>query len=653
MIASPFKNAMSRAWLTAALAVGAFGAAFAPAADGDLYWHLAAGREMWRTHALLTTDPFSISAAGKPWPDVHWLFQLALYALHSLGGLGALVLVKCLLVAAGALILQSAVERRARPLFVLALLAGLFACRHLLLVRPVIVTLVLLAIFLRALERQRRTGGPSALWPLPLLQIVWANVQGLSALGPAVVGVYALGAFGTELCGRSRFFPFPRSSPRGSVRALAVTAALCVVASFVTPFGLRAAALPARLLGRIAPVGSNVFSAAIAENVPPFVLEQSVPAEVWHFKWYLALLAVGVVLGARRLTLGHVLLLAGFVGLALMANRNVVLLYWMAPAVVAPALVPRLVAVRLRLAKGRLRLVPAAAAALAIVGVLALVGVAAAREPAFGEPAPFRVPWGSTQALARLRSGGPVFSADHQGGYLIWRLYPRFRPYIDTRLVLRTAEQYAEYLALAEEPARFEAFQRRYGFVAVILPVGYPDRYLGLVRHLYGSRDWKLDYTDGTEVLFTRREGWADLGVDLGAKETTERLVADADRRFAGEERLRLAARLQIATLDLVVGQLGEAERSLAGLGEPEASALLSRVRLARGDLEGAERLGTDALTRDSRDVRALSLLATVSARRGEIRRAAGYLRQALAVDPFDGEASGLLASMEAHTHDL
>src|SRR6266498_1824752 len=126
MSAAPRKNAISRAWLAATLGIGAFGAALAPAADGDLYWHLAAGREIWRTHALLTTDPFSVSAAGRPWPDVHWLFQLALYAVHSLGGLGALVLVKCLLVAAGALVLQSAVERRARPLFVLALVGGLF-----------------------------------------------------------------------------------------------------------------------------------------------------------------------------------------------------------------------------------------------------------------------------------------------------------------------------------------------------------------------------------------------------------------------------------------------------------------------------------------------------------------------------------------------
>src|SRR5689334_13576174 len=127
MTASALKNAISRAWPSAALAIGAFGAALTPAADGDLYWHLAAGREMWRTHALLTTDPFSVSAAGKPWPDVHWLFQLALYGVHSLGGLTALVLVKGLLVAVGALILLGAVERRARPLFVLALVGGLFA----------------------------------------------------------------------------------------------------------------------------------------------------------------------------------------------------------------------------------------------------------------------------------------------------------------------------------------------------------------------------------------------------------------------------------------------------------------------------------------------------------------------------------------------
>ena len=49
----------------------AFLAALGPIADGDIYWHLAAGRRMLQDHALLRVDPFTLSAAGRPWIDVH------------------------------------------------------------------------------------------------------------------------------------------------------------------------------------------------------------------------------------------------------------------------------------------------------------------------------------------------------------------------------------------------------------------------------------------------------------------------------------------------------------------------------------------------------------------------------------------------------
>src|SRR6516225_8577272 len=124
-----------RRWWLIAVAVGAFVVGLAPLADGDLWWHLAAGREMVRTHAFLRTDPFSAGAAGRPWVDVHWLFQLAAYGVHALGGLRAIVLAKCLLVAAGALVLGATVARgagtRALALFAAAFVAALFAARAL------------------------------------------------------------------------------------------------------------------------------------------------------------------------------------------------------------------------------------------------------------------------------------------------------------------------------------------------------------------------------------------------------------------------------------------------------------------------------------------------------------------------------------------
>ncbi|HEY5375707.1 MAG TPA: hypothetical protein VIK01_18640, partial [Polyangiaceae bacterium] len=560
----PHTHRSRSALLAAVLFVGAVSVGLAPSADGDIWWHLAAGREMVARGQLLFTDPFSVSASGRLWPDVHWLFQLTTYAVHSAFGLAGLVWVKCLIVACGALLLFFSLEHKPgswqRPLFVTSLLAALFAARSLLLVRPVIVSLFFLALFVYELERFRRDGRARHLLVLPLAQVLWANFQGLSALGPALVGAYAAAAgLSVALSGKSVWVFAPESARAGwpEFRAQALTLGGCCAALALTPFGLLGLALPAKLLGRLLPGAHNVYAQNVAENVPPFLLERFSHGEFWHLKWFFGALALAVVCGGRRLRLSHVLLVAGFAVLALMSNRNVLLFYWIATPIAVGYLAP---VARARLLRWNLRtgqrvawLVNAAA----LVALLSVSGVAAARESALGEPSPFRAPADSARLLASLPSGD-IFSADHHGGYLIWQLYPRFRPYIDTRLVLRSPEEFAQYLRLADEPERFEAFQAQHHFSYVVLPVDYPDRYLGLIAHLYASPDWKLLFTNGSEVLFARRDLTAAPSIDLSTAEVTDSVLRSSEQRFGGSPKSRAAAELHLAMLEIAVGELAQ-----------------------------------------------------------------------------------------------
>jgi tetratricopeptide (TPR) repeat protein len=643
--------------LALVLGLGAASTGLQPSADGDIWWHLAAGREMVARGALLFSDPFSVSAEGRPWLDVHWLFQLAVYGLNQWLGLGGLVLAKCVLIGLGASLLYFALEARrgswTRGVMVTLLVAGLLAARSLLLVRPVIGTLVLLAFFVFQLERFRRDGRFWRLLLLPVAQVLWANFQGLSALGPFVVGAYALGAVGEAGLGRHRAWPFAReergtTAPWTRARVLAAATTGCLLALCVTPFGLRGAALPAILLGRLLPGEHQLFAQQVAENLPPFELERLSGGEFWHFKWSLLLIAVSVVAAGRHLRLSHALLLLGFGALALMSNRNVLLLYWVGAPICAINLAPAL----WRVAVSRFRMpglrFAMALNALLLGGVLSISASSAAQESALAEPSPFRVPVASAQRLAALPQGGDVFTADHQGGYLIWRLYPRFRPYIDTRLVLRTADEFAEYLRLADEPERFDAFQRRHRFSYVILPVTFPERYQRLIAHLYASADWKLLFTDGAEVLFGRRDVTVDVAEQpLAETAETDRLLAELAVRFADLPKARTAARLSLATLHGLLGQFDQAERALAGVETPAARALVARLRFASGDLSAAEKLARLRLGAERDDVGSLNLLALIALRRGEAEQGLGLLRRALRVQPFDPEATQLLASLE------
>ncbi len=654
MLTPSLHRALSRYLAPVALAGGLVLVGLAPSADGDIWWHLAAGREMVERGGVLRSDPFSVSAAGRPWVDVHWLFQLAAHAVHRSLGLTGLVWAKCALLAAGGLVMAAALGTRAkadgsRALLVTLLLAASFSARSLLLLRPVIVTLLFLALYLFVLEAAHRRARLSWLWALPGLQVLWSNFQGLSALGPAVVAAYSVAA-GASALRRGRPWPFAPEAPAGSpapqhFKALTLAFVGCCLACGVTPFGAEAFALPFTLALRLVPSSENVYSYAVAENVPPYLLERYTGGEFWHLKWYLGLLALAALAAGRRLRLSHALLLLGFTALALASNRNVLLLYWVGTPIAALYLAPGLR--RWLGARRAAKLSPTLKAlnAVAVVSVLCTASVSAARETRLAEPTPFRFPVESARRLAELPPGA-VFSAAHQGGYLIWQLYPRFRPYIDTRLVLRSADEFQEYLGLSEAPARFDAFQARHRFSYVVLPTAYPDRYLELIAHLYRNPDWKLIYTDGSEVLFAR----ADLGgerLELGAPDELERIVAASDERHATTPELRAAARIQLARLLATVGELEQAERALTAVEHRDVHALQARLRFALGDSQGAEELARRALRADTDDVRSLSLLARIAFQRGQAALGAGWLKRALAADPFDPEAGQMLTQLQ------
>src|SRR4029453_6982485 len=177
--------------------------------------------------------------------------------------------------------------------------------------------------------------------------------------------------------------------------------------------------------------------------------------------------------------------------------------------------------------------------AAALSAEAALASVALAREPPVGAPTPFHFPTESVRLLAGMGAQGPVFAADQHGGYLAFAV-PALRPYIDTRLILHTAEEYRDYLALFDDPARFDALDAAQGFRYVVLTTAYPDRALALVAHLAESPGWRLVFTDGYEALFAPQ----GEGVRLADRATVDGIAAALDRRFGVHREQRAAARL-------------------------------------------------------------------------------------------------------------
>jgi len=75
-------------------------AAVAPIRSYDYFWHLTTGRWIVDHHSIPRFDPLTLASAHVPWINGEWLYQIALYALHGIGGDAGISIISALLAAA-------------------------------------------------------------------------------------------------------------------------------------------------------------------------------------------------------------------------------------------------------------------------------------------------------------------------------------------------------------------------------------------------------------------------------------------------------------------------------------------------------------------------------------------------------------------------
>jgi hypothetical protein len=213
--------------LAVLVVVFAFLAASFAVRNSDFWLHLATGRLLAHGDYVFGSDPFCYTTQGVYWANHAWLFDLGLYAgYQTLGGAG-LVILKALLVALTAvLMLRSA--RGNGPFWVSAaiMLVALLAMSQRLFLQPASLSLMLLAACLCLL----RAGGRAALF-LPLLMILWVNLDSWFLLGPLLVALFVLGKWLTPSSRRDRQLPL----------WLVPT---CLIACLVNPHHVHALSLP-------------------------------------------------------------------------------------------------------------------------------------------------------------------------------------------------------------------------------------------------------------------------------------------------------------------------------------------------------------------------------------------------------------------------
>lgn len=171
--------------LTFAFLCGSF-----KATNSDLFQHLASGRQVAGGAPGVTSF-----VSTEPGVSQSWLFDLAVYFVYRLGEWGgiALVVLKALVVTATAWFMMKAGSRPGQSLWVPAVFTFLavLAMSQRLLLQPTVASMLLLAVTLTILTRASRDS--RSLWLLPLVCLLWVNLDNWFLLGPATIFLFLLG----------------------------------------------------------------------------------------------------------------------------------------------------------------------------------------------------------------------------------------------------------------------------------------------------------------------------------------------------------------------------------------------------------------------------------------------------------------------------
>jgi hypothetical protein len=488
-----------------------------PITDTDIFWHLAAGREILTHRHFLFSDPFSFTLDSPQWIDLHWLFQIIVYGLYLAAGLKAIIAFK-LAVVAFVCIALCTIFRSARYIWCSGFLAALFFChaRYLVLDRPVLITMVCMAVYLFLFEKVRQGWNRNWLWLCVPLQIFWANSQGLYPIGLFIIGSYwceILVAAAPPDPERKHFFSAPAF--------FALILFLCCLACVVTPYGINGLTLPFKIFSRIAPVAKNIYSLNISENVPLMSLTG------FEAGYRILVILIAIIafllfaLNIKRIRIAHILLFSGFLILAFIAVRNVLLYFLVMIPVISYGVMSADVVLRLGSRSawtGRFLWTAAVLAGLSCLWTPVQDHWAMVRAyPPHRALSPFRFPEKITEYLKTNPVRGEMFNDIRYGGYLIWKLFPEKKVFIDGRLVIRSDRFFQEYLAICEQPDLFPQVAEKFNITHVILPSAIFDRYLRLIKWLYESSDWHCEFTDGTSFLFVRNDARDSMRADGSA----------------------------------------------------------------------------------------------------------------------------------------
>jgi hypothetical protein len=479
----------------------------------DFWWHLKIGEIIVKTRSLPSTDLFSFTAAGRPFILQNWLVEVIYYLTYRAAGLSTVVALNSLLLVA-ALFPVYYLCRRATTHLRASVVAALIAAISLLYfgsLRTQVFSFALFSLFYWVLS-EYRAKTRDILWVLPPLIALWVNFHGGFVLGLGLMAIF----LGCEGLRRVVHGPEIDTLSWRELRNLALVLGLALIATLANPETYR-------LYEYVRAVATNPASQQLVLEWQPPRIDDLVGVVIFYGPFFLTLLTLLYTREKPELT--DIVLFIVFSVLGIRSLRNGIWFSLIAAPILARYL-PRVdwmgliqnlrryrridkIAVWAKHRKEagapiRYAVNRQIAAMLVTITVLVCPWV----YPHLGNKLFGNTLWeastpvGAMNFIHEAGLTGNIFHPQIYGDYLIWRLYPEQRTFVDGRVHVFPDTVIEDYRMSFRDP-HWDERLAKYD-IRFLLLSKTDDEGQMMLKSARESAGWRVLYEDDESVLFEK-----------------------------------------------------------------------------------------------------------------------------------------------------
>lgn len=467
--------------------------------DPDFFWHLKTGEWIWQNKSLPEKDPFAFSTPEVQSSREHfiltayWLSQLIFYGVYEGGGWLGIIALRFIVVG---WLIYLLVRRGMGDGIIRAGLLLIFLTlflREYNIDRPQVYSFVFFAWLLFLLDRlkQDKAGGwrSASVIGIPLLMMVWSNMHGGHVIGQMTL-IVAIAMEGLKFLHAGL-----RPLDRKAYRRFAVACTFGVAGSLVNPNTYRAIlellAMPPGLL-------------AIQEYMSTIEVLHVYGMHSMALYWLILLLGVAALVATwKEVDITHAAILIGIGYYSFTTMRYVPFL-----------MIAALPAVGVFLSNEKfLNWSRAAVSGMALAGAVFFSSGEASNIERLSSGrwlSGYTAPENAVQFIRGADLKGNMYNYYDYGGYLIWRLAPERKVFIDGRGLSPQVFEESQLVNSAGGPQiggiPFWKFTfNAYGINYAVLPVRESNgQMFPLAQAMLGDRDWVPVFSDINTLIFVK-----------------------------------------------------------------------------------------------------------------------------------------------------